>query len=178
MGKPAIDIVVDERTGRWSVDALPMILVPQHFYLNNHFAIEGELGPERLAAVLHPAGYRSAYHWCEKEAAFHGFSGEEVFRHYLRRLSQRGWGQFAILSLEPAAGRAEIRLDHSAFVDEARRRAGRKLCYMFVSWFEGALAFATAGATRPVRAHEVYCEAEGLHDHCLFSVEPVAEQVA
>ena len=178
MGKPAIDIVVDEQTGQWSVDALPMILVPQHFFLNNHFAIEAELGPERLAAVLYPAGYRSAYQWCEKEAAFHGLNGEEVFRHYLRRLSQRGWGRFTILALEPVAGRAEIRLDHSAFVDAARRTAGRKLCYMFASWFEGALGYANfdAGTAQPVRAREIYCQAEGHHDHCLFRVEPVAEQ--
>jgi hypothetical protein len=39
MGKPEVDIRVDDVTGRWSVDGLPMILVPQHFFLNNHYAV-------------------------------------------------------------------------------------------------------------------------------------------
>src|SRR5215467_4044681 len=75
VGKPQVDIQVDDATGRWSVDALPMILMPQHFFLNNHFAVEAVLGPERLAEVLRPAGYRSAYDWCEKEATYHRLRG-------------------------------------------------------------------------------------------------------
>ena len=51
MGKPQVDIQVDDATGRWSVDALPMILVPQHFYLNNHYAVEAALGAEKLEQV-------------------------------------------------------------------------------------------------------------------------------
>ena len=74
---------------------VPMILVPRHFFLNNHRAIESVLGAERLAEVLQPAGYRSAYDWCEREAAHHALKGLEVFQHYMRRLSQRGWGQFS-----------------------------------------------------------------------------------
>jgi hypothetical protein len=61
MGKPQVDIQVDDVTGRWSVHALPMILVPQHFFLNNHYAVEAVLGPEKLEEVLRPAGHRSAY---------------------------------------------------------------------------------------------------------------------
>ena len=78
MGKPQVDIQVDDLTGRWSVDALPMILVPQHFFLNNHRAIEAVLGPERLAEVLRPAGYRSAYYRCEREAAHHALRARRV----------------------------------------------------------------------------------------------------
>ena len=52
MGKPQVDIQVDDVTGRWSVDGLPMILMPQHFFLNNHYAIEAVLGPEKLEEVL------------------------------------------------------------------------------------------------------------------------------
>lgn len=176
MGKPAIDIGVDDETGRWYVDSLPMMLVPQHFFLNNHFAVEAALGPGRLAEVLRPAGALSAHHWCGKEAAFHGLSGPDVFRHYMRRLSQRGWAQFTVLSLDPEAGTAEIRVDHSIFVTGKRPEARGKLCYMFASWFEGALDYVTesAGHPRPVEAHEVHCAAEGGHDHCLFAVRPRA----
>ena len=58
--------------------------------------------------------------------------------------------------------------------DEARAKAGRKLCYMFNSWFEGSLEYvmASAGHPRPLKAREVYCRAEGQNDHCLFEVAP------
>jgi predicted hydrocarbon binding protein len=176
MGKPQVEIQVDEATGRWSVDALPMILVPQHFFLNNHFALEAELGPERLAAVLRPAGHRSAYHWCEKEAAHHGLDGLGAFHHYMRRITQRGWGRFEVQAVDLDAGTASVRLRNSAFVDEERRRLGRKVCTMFAGWLEGSLDYAAAasGRPRPHQAREVYCAAEGRHDHCLFEVTPRA----
>src|SRR5215467_2907727 len=172
VGKPQVDIQVDDATGRWSVDALPMILMPQHFFLNNHFAVEAELGPERLAEVLRPAGYRSAYHWCEREAAYHRLGGLDVFRHYMRRLTQRGWGQFKPEEVDLDAGRARIRVDNSAFVDDARRSSRRRLCYMFAAWFEGSLEYAAAAAGKKLKltAHETCCAADGRHDHCLFEV--------
>ncbi|MBN8942763.1 MAG: 4-vinyl reductase [Rhizobiales bacterium] len=174
MGKPAIDIQVDDVTGRWSVDALPMILVPQHFFLNNHYAVEAALGPEKLEEILRPAGHRSAYFWCEKEAAHHGMGGVEVFHHYMKRITQRGWGQFDVLDLDPEAGTAHVRLNNSAMVDEARRKSGRKVCYMFAAWLEGSLEYvaASAGRKQRLKAREVYCAAEGQHDHCLFEVLP------
>jgi uncharacterized protein DUF5943 len=172
MGKPQVDIEVDEVTGRWSVDALPMILVPQHFFLNNHFAVEAILGPERLAQVLRPAGHRSAYHWCEKEAEHHGLAGLAVFHHYMRRLTQRGWAQFKPQEIDLDTGHARVRVDNSAFVDEGRRRSGDHVCYMFAAWLEGSLEYAAAatGKTLILRAHEVYCAAGGAYDHCLFEV--------
>jgi hypothetical protein len=147
MGKPQVDIQVDDITGRWSVDTLPMILMPQHFYLNNHYAVE---------------------------AAHHGLSGVEVFRHYMRRITQRGWGQFEVLDILPEAGTAHVRLRNSAMVDEARRNSGRKLCYMFAAWLEGSLEYVavSAGRKQTLKARELYCEAEGEHDHCLFEVGP------
>jgi hypothetical protein len=174
MGKPQVEIAVDDVTGRWSVDALPMILVPQHFFLNNHFALEAELGPDRLAEVLRPAGHRSAYHWCEAEAAHHGLDGLGVFHHYMRRITQRGWGQFAVLAVDLDAGTAAVRLRNSAFVDAERRRLGRKVCTMFAAWLEGSLTYAAAASGRAphLEAREVYCTAEGRHDHCRFEVAP------
>ena len=177
MGKPQVDIEVDDATGRWSVDSLPMILVPQHFFLNNHFAVEAVLGPEKLQEVLRPAGHRSAYFWCEQEAVYHGMSGVEVFRHYMKRITQRGWGQFEVLDVTPETGAARVRLRHSAFVDAARRGSGRKVCYMFAAWFEGSLAYVAerAGRKLSLSAREVCCAAEGGHDHCFFEVAPVRE---
>lgn len=173
MAGPEITIDVDETTGVWRVDALPMILVPQHFFNNNHYAVEETLGPARYAEILRPAGYRSAYHWCQKEAEHHGISGLAVFAHYMKRLSQRGWGRFGIQRADVDAGRFLIRVDNSSFVDEARRGAGRKLCWMFAAWLEGSLRYVRdeAGKSGELAAREIQCAAEGF-DHCLFEVEP------
>ncbi len=170
MAKPEITIDVDDSTGRWSVDSLPMILMPQHFFLNNHFAVEAALGAEALAEVLRPAGHRSAFHWCEKEAVYHGLDGVGAFRHYMRRISQRGWGLFDVLDLDLDGATASVRLRHSALLDDERRRSGGRRCSMFASWLEGSLDYAAGAMGRPTRfvAREVYCAAEGRHDHCLF----------
>lgn len=174
MGKPEVEIEVDGGTGRWSVDTIPMILVPQHFFLNNHRAVEAALGPERLAEVLRPAGHRSAHYWCEREAAFHGLDGPGVFHHYLRRLSQRGWAQFRVLSLDTEAGTGEVRVDHSCFVDGDGSGPPGKRCYMFASWLEGAMDYAAGRTGEAIGSsgREVFCAAEGERDHCLFQVGP------
>jgi len=171
---PEVPIAVDAETGVWSVDGLPMILVPRHFLVNNHKAIEAAIGVEANARLLHEAGRESAYYWCEREAATHGIAGADVFRHYMRRLSQRGWARFTVLDLDAAAGTARIRVDHSVFVAEYGREAGRKVCYMFLGWFVGALDYAGRGLGRDhgLRAAEVACAAEGRSDHCLFEVVP------
>jgi hypothetical protein len=170
VAKPAVDIEVDDATGRWYVDGLPMILVPQHFFLNNHFAVEAELGAERLAAILAPAGRRSAYTWCEHEAEQHRLSGEDVFRHYMRRLSQRGWGQFQVIELEGNQGRATVQVKHSVFVTGRPENTRRRLCGMFAPWIAGALEF--VAKSRHIASRESYCAAEGEHDHCLFTALP------
>jgi hypothetical protein len=176
VGKSAVDIEVDDRTGRWFVDGLPMILVPQHFFLNNHFAIEAELGRERLDAILAPAGRRSAYTWCEHEASRHHLSGEDVFRHYMRRLSQRGWGQFEVGKLDGRSGCATVKVRHSVFVTGRLENARRKLCSMFAPWIAGSLQFVAQahGASQNIAAQEGYCAAEGEHDHCRFDASPDA----
>ncbi|MFG1464737.1 DUF5943 domain-containing protein [Xanthobacter sp. DSM 24535] len=173
MAKPEIEIDVDPQTGRWFVDQMPMILVPQHFYNNNHFAIEEALGAQAFDAALAPAGHTSAYVWCKKQSEVYALKGADVFAHYMKRLSQRGWGLFSILAIDPAAGMATIRLDHSSFVTDATRGANRKLCYMFAPWLAGALEFVCEqqGAPRKLASKEVQCAAEG-HDFCLFEVTP------
>ena len=109
MAKPALDIEVDETTGEWRVDGMPMILVPRHFLVNNHVAAENAIGQAAYARHLHEAGYKSAWQWCEKEAARHGLEGLAVFHHYMQRLSQRGWAQFSVESVDPPAGAARVR---------------------------------------------------------------------
>jgi predicted hydrocarbon binding protein len=170
--KPQLPIDVDEVTGVWSTDNLPMLYVPRHFFVNNHAAIEAALGRERYAQQLYEAGHKSAYYWCDKEAAQHKLSGMDVFAHYLRRLSQRGWGLFAFESADPATGHARITLHYSAFV-LAQPDAGDRLCYMFAGWFAGAMDWVAqnTGKTYTTVSRETQC-AGGGHSHCVFTVEP------
>lgn len=171
---PEMPIEVDDETGVWTTDALPMLYVPRHFFINNHQAIEEEIGAERYAEILYRAGYKSAWHWCEKEAALHGLKGAEVFEHYMRRLSQRGWGLFSIEQLDIHAGTARVRLDHSAFV-YFYGKVNRKVDYMFTGWFAGALdQIAEAeGLTMKTRAEQTQSAAEEGVDYGLFDVKPL-----
>ena len=114
--QPQVPIEVNETTGVWTTDGLPMLYVPRHFFVNNHTAIEEALGREKYATLLYDAGYKSAYFWCASEAKTHGLSGLPVFEHYLKRLSQRGWGQFRFQTADAKTGAAEIRLENSLFV--------------------------------------------------------------
>jgi len=155
-----------------------MILVPRHFLVNNHTAIEQALGESAYARHLHTAGYKSAWQWCEKEAVRHGLSGTDVFRHYMKRLSQRGWAQFEIEHVDATAGTAQVRARHSVFVAEAGPNTGRKVCTMFLGWLCGSLEWVAAqsGARRTLMAEEIECGADGGLDGCVFQVTPAEAQ--
>jgi hypothetical protein len=171
---PEMPIQVDDETGVWTTDALPMLYVPRHFFINNHRAIEDEIGAERYAEILYGAGYKSAWHWCEKEAELHGLKGDKVFHHYMRRLSQRGWGLFGVEHLDIARGEARVRLDHSAFVYQYGK-VGRKVDYMFTGWFAGAMDQIAEDLGYAVRTRAVQTQSaaeEGV-DHGLFEVTPL-----
>ncbi|PWI33563.1 hydrocarbon binding protein [Vibrio albus] len=172
---PEMPILVDDETGVWTTDALPMLYVPRHFFVNNHMAIEEEIGAERYAEILYKAGYKSAYYWCEKEAEEHGLAGEEIFEHYMKRLSQRGWGLFTIEYLDIEKGEAEVRLDNSCFVYQYGK-VNRKVEYMFTGWFAGALdqIAESMGNSIKTKAVQVQSAAEEGCSHGLFTVAPVA----
>lgn len=170
--QPQLPIEVNEETGVWTTDGLPMLYVPRHFFTNNHIAVEAALGRERYSEILYPAGHKSAFFWCDKEAKTHGLCGLAVFEHYLTRLSQRGWGLFSFQSADEATGNAEIALRHSSLVLQQPGTTG-KLCYMFEGWFAGAMDWVgqNTGRSYATVSRETQCAAEG-HDHCVFSVTP------
>jgi hypothetical protein len=174
MAAPALDIQVDDSTGEWRVDGMPMILVPRHFLVNNHVAVEEAIGVEAYAKHLHAAGYKSAWQWCEKEAARHGISGIDVFHHYMKRLSQRGWAQFDVESVDAVTGHARVRVRNSVFVSEYGKDAGRKVCYMFLGWLVGSLEYVAHVAGKPYRleAVEIACGSDGAKDGCMIEVRP------
>ena len=174
MSAPQVPIDVDDRTGEWRVDGMPMVLVPRHFLLNNHEEIEAALGREPYRELLFRAGHKSAYEWCGKEAVKHRLSGVAVFHHYLRRLSQRGWAQFSVRSLDERAGTGLVELRHSIFVTGRRSPADHRVCYMFRGWFCGALEWVghQEGRTHTLTADETRCVATDGGDCCVFEIRP------
>ncbi|MBD9398896.1 MULTISPECIES: DUF5943 domain-containing protein [unclassified Pseudomonas] len=171
---PEMPIQVDDETGVWTTDALPMLYVPRHFFVNNHRGIEEVLGADKYAEILYKAGYKSAWHWCEKEAECHGLQGAAVFEHYMKRLSQRGWGLFEIQKLDIDAGYAEVKLKHSAFV-YVYGKVGRKVDYMFTGWFSGAIdqILAAKGSSLRTVTVQEYGGSEEGHDDGLFVTRPL-----
>ena len=176
--QPQLPIEVNETTGVWTSDKLPMIYVPRHFFVNNHVETEAVVGRAVYAPALYKAGYRSAYFWCQQEAVTHGLTGMAVYEHYLKRLSQRGWGLFKFTSADASTGHAQIQLDHSVFV-LAQGIAGvpvdrSKVCYLFAGWFSGAMDWVleTSGSAVRTTSLETQCAAEG-HAHCVFTVSPL-----
>ncbi|MCA4135633.1 DUF5943 domain-containing protein [Arthrobacter sp. M4] len=174
MAAPQVPIEVEPETGRWMTDSLPMLYVPVHFFVNNHLAIEKELGVERYACLLYDAGYKSAWSWCEHEGEVHGLKGQAVFEHYMNRLSQRGWGQFEILDFDLDAATASVAVRHSVFhrPDEAGHRTGD---YMFTGWFAGAMdqILSASGRAARTRAEQLFHEGQTDAPYGLFRVLPV-----
>ncbi|MCQ6247794.1 4-vinyl reductase [Streptomyces malaysiensis] len=164
-----IPVEVDPVSGQWSVDGLPMILVPRHLITNNLHAVEERIGYDASTTLFRAPGYHSAQQWCAHQAARHGLKGAAVVRHYLEHMSRRGWGRFTIEELDLDRGRARVRLDDSAL---AARAVGpqRSACYMFAGWLEGAVDHVRPRGATGVRSREIRCRAAGA-EHCLFTVD-------
>lgn len=175
--KPQLPAEEGEASGMQSADGQPMVYVPHHFLVNSHAAVEAALGREKYAEILYRAGYKSARHWCDKEAKANGLADMAVFEHYLERLSRRGWGRFSLIEADPAGGSADIRLDHSAFVLAQAETCAAKTCYMFSGWFAGVMDWVgeqmrgNGGPPLQTLCCETQCGADG-HDHCVFAVRP------
>ncbi|MBB6408570.1 4-vinyl reductase [Mesorhizobium sangaii] len=165
--QPAVPIDVDEMSGIWRTDGLPMVYLPRHFLVNNHLAVEAALGRDVYRAILRTATAKSAIEWCEAQVQGKGLDPEATFHHYFQRLSQRGWGQFSIDAL--ASRRGSISLRNSIFALEAGQGPGRRVCYMFEGFVTGAFSFLLGlAAPTQVECEETYCACDGRHDHCRF----------
>ncbi|WP_149539562.1 4-vinyl reductase [Siccirubricoccus phaeus] len=171
MAAPEVPIEVDPATGIWRTDGLPMIYLPRHFLVNIQKAVEQAIGPEAFRALLYEASDLSALQWCRAEAKTHGLSPVATFRHYLKRLSQRGYGLIDITALDEAAGSAEVTVRHSAYALAYGPETGRRVCYMFEGSFAGGMRYVLEEAGKPgePRCREVACAAEG-HPACRFEL--------
>ena len=58
---PQLPIEVDSETGVWTSDALPMLYVPRHFFVNNHIGIGTDFtqghGQDFFEMLTHDKGY-------------------------------------------------------------------------------------------------------------------------
>lgn len=168
--KPAVDIEVDEDTGVWTTDGLPMLYIPRHFMLGIHDSVEQALGRERYRAVLSESGRASAYFWCKQQAQARQLDGIAAFRHYLDRLSARGWGRFELEDAAFDQGSATVKLVNSVYVLGRQRPAEEPACYMFEGFIVGGLTYLAEdkGLTfSSIVCREVQCQAMG-HDACRF----------
>ena len=171
MAQPKVPIDVDPETGIWRTDGMPMIYLPRHFLVNMQKGVEAAIGAEAYRAILYESSDLSALQWCRAEAKTHGFSPVDTFRHYLRRLSQRGYGLMDITSLDEAAGTAEVTVRNSAFALGYGKGTGRCVCTMFEGSFAGGMRYVLKQAGRrgvPV-CREVACAANG-HEECRFEL--------
>ena len=173
--QPQLPIEVDQHTGVWTTDGLPMLYVPRHFFHNLHLSIETAMGRDAYAAILYPSGHKSAWFWCEQEAKTHNLSGVDVFAHYLKRLSQRGWGQFSFVRQELEQGYAEIRAANSSFVLHQQRfnlSSATPGCYMFAGWWAGAADWVAhnQGWKHTYQSNESRCVGCGAPDCCVFTI--------
>lgn len=170
MTAPSVPIDVDPATGVWTTDGLPMIYLPRHFFINLVEAVEGALSREGARQHFYDAGYRAAHAWCGHEANAQRLSGIAVFHHYMRRLSQRGWGRFDGSAIDPRTGLGRVTLRHSCFALHYGSKAGRRVCYLCEGWFPGALDWVGGPLGWPkLTARETACVGEGAPE-CRFEV--------
>ena len=171
MAAPQVPIDVDPATGIWQTDGLPMIYLPRHFMVNMQKGIEAAIGAEAYRTMIYGSSDLSAVQWCRQEARTHGLTPVETFRHYLKRMSQRGHGLPEITALDEAAGTASVTVRHSAYALGYGSQAGRRVCYVFEGSFAGGLRYVmeAAGRMGEVVCREVACMAEG-HPECRFEL--------
>ena len=166
-----VPIDVDPKTGIWSVDGLPMILIPRHYWAQIMQEVEAKLGLEETSQLYFSGTYKAAYFWCEQEASTHNLSGVDVFSHYMKRMSQRGHGRITIEQIEPLAGTALLHIENSAVALAYGSDFGRNVCHFFNGAFCGGLEFvaAQAGRSMKLESSELQCQANGS-EYCVFKV--------
>jgi hypothetical protein len=173
--KPLVDIDVDEASGVWSTDGLPMIYVPRHFFINNHNALMNAMAPGAYDTHIHQAGYDSAFYWCSQYSARTGKRGMQVFEDYQLRQRQRGWGQLHFTNDSISTGLLQTELNYSVFVLEYQKHhdgpSTATLCSMFCGWQAGAADWVSKDERLGLkfRCIETHCEAQG-HASCRFDV--------
>lgn len=175
MPAPEVLIDVEAETGIWRTDGVPMVYTPRMFLVNMQRAMEEAMGEGAVRDMLLRSAVTSAVQWCRGQAEATGLGGEEVLRHYLRRLSQRGFGRLELAALDVAAGTGTVLVRHSAFALGYGPGTGRPVCHMFTGSFAGGMrhVLQAAGVAGEVVCEEMECVAAGA-PHCRFELRRAA----
>lgn len=166
-----VPVHVNPATLAWSVDGMPVLLIPRHLWVLVQKSLEEGLGLEGTRALFWAAGHSAARTWCIQQGDRFGLAGVPLFEHYLFSASQRGYGRMTIEQIDLPLGTARVRVDDSAYVAEYGQNAGRPVCHLFESSFAGGLCCASERAGLPSEwtAREIACAAHGA-THCTFEM--------
>ncbi|WP_290649517.1 DUF5943 domain-containing protein [Aquisalimonas sp.] len=160
-----IPVEIDEASGEWRMDGLPMLLLPRE----DMARLQGTVAGGPAEAAWQAVARRSAHNWCATEAQRSGSDPVTVVERYLENLSQRGWGRFELLYCRPDDCGAAVRVYNSPFalVPGSEARA----CRTFVAWLEGAMNWACSDPDYLAIAEERCCVAGGA-EACEFVIRP------
>jgi hypothetical protein len=141
--------------------------------MGTYKAFEEALGAEGFARVIDQAGRARADGACNRPTLWARW--HRVLRHYLARISQRGWGQFSLREHDLIAGTARVELRHSAFVLTREPADDVRQCAVFESWIAAGLEVCCEqlGIPKKLLAREVQCAGDQDVPHCEFHVAPV-----
>jgi hypothetical protein len=120
-------------TGALSLNGLPMVLMPRHFFRYILREIHKAVGQEEFRRIYWQAGYDGAVTFCEAFQKSHACTSLEAVRGYLDEMSIRGWGHFSIRSIDASRGTMEVVLKNSALQSEGDIPSGNLV-------WEGAMA--------------------------------------
>lgn len=104
--------------GRLTLNGLPMILMPRHFFRYIMRDVKKIVGQKTFEQMCRKAGYDGAATFCKAFQKSHGCSAKEALIGYLNEMSLRGWGQFKIQRVDEISGEAEVLLANSALLAE------------------------------------------------------------
>jgi Domain of unknown function (DUF5943) len=123
--------------GGLSLNGLPMVLMPLHFFRYILREVRDAVSAETFSDIYWQAGYDGAIGFCEAFEKSHSCTPQEAVRGYLEEMSLRGWGLFSIQSMEPEKGTMEVLLRNSALASGGGIPSGN------LAW-EGAMVGAMA----------------------------------
>lgn len=111
--KDLVSRLVLSPTGSLSLNGLPMVLMPRHFFRYIMREVHKAVSAETFRMIYWQAGFDGAVSFCEAYQKSHDCSPIEAVQGYLDEMSIRGWGHFSIQSLDPHAGSMEVMLTDS-----------------------------------------------------------------